>query len=90
VLGAVAELERNITHERVTAGLQRAKKEGRTLGRPRVIVDRVKIRQLHRRDGSVSVLQYAFCGLERTKPKAAGFLADQIQGILPLPLAGRK
>jgi putative DNA-invertase from lambdoid prophage Rac len=36
VLGAVAELERNIIRERVTAGLRRAKKEGKTLGRPRV------------------------------------------------------
>jgi len=37
VLGAVAELERNIIRERVTAGLRRAKKEGKTLRRPRVL-----------------------------------------------------
>jgi len=31
VLGALAELERNIIRERVTAGLRRAKKEGKHL-----------------------------------------------------------
>src|SRR6516162_1878871 len=33
ILGAVAELERNIIRERVTIGLHRARKEGKTLGR---------------------------------------------------------
>lgn len=50
VLGAVAELDRNIIRERVTAGLRRAKEEDKTLGRPRVIVDRVKVRQPLRAD----------------------------------------
>ena len=56
VLGAVAELERNIIRERVTAGLRRAKKEGKTLGRPRVIVDREKVRQLHGQGNSVRII----------------------------------
>ncbi|HMF02209.1 MAG TPA: recombinase family protein [Terriglobia bacterium] len=56
VLGAVAELERNIIRERVTAGLRRAKKEGKTLGRPRVIVDREKVRQLHGHGSSVRII----------------------------------
>src|SRR5215468_5814724 len=56
VLGAVAELERNIIRERVTAGLRRAKKEGKTLGRPRVIVDREKVRQLHGQGNSVRAI----------------------------------
>src|SRR5262245_50986418 len=43
VLGAVAELERSLIVERVHAGLKRAKKEGITLGRPRLIVDRAKV-----------------------------------------------
>ena len=37
VLGAVAELERSLIRERVIMGLQRAKAQGRQLGRPRVI-----------------------------------------------------
>jgi DNA invertase Pin-like site-specific DNA recombinase len=39
VLGAVAELERSLIAERVWAGLRNAQAKGRTLGRPRVVVD---------------------------------------------------
>src|SRR5215831_5164238 len=39
VLGAVAELERNLIKERVQMGINRAKKVGTKLGRPRVDVD---------------------------------------------------
>ena len=46
VLGAVAELERSLIVERVHAGLKRARKEGTTLGRPRLIVDREKVARL--------------------------------------------
>lgn len=40
ILGAVAELERDIIRERVTLGVQRAQREGKSIGRPRRIVDR--------------------------------------------------
>src|SRR4051794_8930732 len=40
ILGAVAELERNLIRERVIAGVTRARSQGKHLGRPRVIVDR--------------------------------------------------
>jgi DNA invertase Pin-like site-specific DNA recombinase len=43
VLGAVAELERSLTVERVRAGLRNARAKGKTLGRPRVTVDAAKI-----------------------------------------------
>jgi len=46
VLGAVAELERSLIAERVRAGLRNAKAKGRTLGRPRVSVDRQEIESL--------------------------------------------
>lgn len=39
VLGAVAELERSLIAERVRAGLRNARAKGKTLGRPRVLVD---------------------------------------------------
>ncbi|MGH9564203.1 MAG: recombinase family protein [Terracidiphilus sp.] len=39
VLGAVAELERSLIAERVRAGLRNARAKGKTLGRPRVVVD---------------------------------------------------
>jgi DNA invertase Pin-like site-specific DNA recombinase len=40
VLGAVAELERNLIKERVSMGINRARKEGKQLGRPKRILDR--------------------------------------------------
>jgi len=40
VLGAVAELERNLIKERVHMGISRARKQGKTLGRPKRIFDR--------------------------------------------------
>jgi DNA invertase Pin-like site-specific DNA recombinase len=46
VLGAVAELERSLTVERVRAGLRNARAKGKRLGRPRVTVDATKIASL--------------------------------------------
>ena len=39
IIGAIAELERNLIIERVRAGMRRAKLEGRTIGRPRLNLD---------------------------------------------------
>jgi len=46
ILAAVAEFERSMIAERVTAGLKAAKRRGVQLGRRRVILDRDKVRQL--------------------------------------------
>jgi DNA invertase Pin-like site-specific DNA recombinase len=46
VLGAVAELERSLIVERVRAGLRNARAKGKTLGRPRVVVDSTRIASL--------------------------------------------
>ena len=46
VLGAVAELERSLIVERVRAGLRNARAKGKSLGRPRVIVDAARIAAL--------------------------------------------
>src|SRR5450759_652238 len=46
VLGAVAELERSLTVERVKAGLRNARAKGKRLGRPRVSVSAAKIQEL--------------------------------------------
>ena len=40
IIGAIAELERNLIVERVRAGMRRAKMEGLHIGRPRLNVDR--------------------------------------------------
>ncbi len=46
VLGAVAELERNLIVERVRAGLRHARAKGKILGRPKKSVDRTQIATL--------------------------------------------
>jgi DNA invertase Pin-like site-specific DNA recombinase len=46
VLGAVAELERNLIVERVRAGLRHARAKGKRLGRPRKSVDVAEVRKL--------------------------------------------
>jgi DNA invertase Pin-like site-specific DNA recombinase len=56
VLGAVAELERSLIVERVNAGLSRAKRQGKTLGRPRLIVDREKVSRLAKEGMSVRAI----------------------------------
>ena len=43
VIAAVAELERSLIRERVVMGLDRAKKQGKQLGRPKVIVNPLQI-----------------------------------------------
>jgi DNA invertase Pin-like site-specific DNA recombinase len=49
VLGAVAELERNLIRERVQMGISRARKQGKALGRPRVEVDPLQVSGLRAR-----------------------------------------
>jgi DNA invertase Pin-like site-specific DNA recombinase len=46
VLGAVAELERNLIKERVHMGISWARKQGKQLGRPKRIFDKEKARVL--------------------------------------------
>jgi len=46
VLGAVAELERSLIAERVRAGLRNARAKGKTLGRPRMVMDNARIARL--------------------------------------------
>ena len=55
ILATVAKQERIRLSERVTAGLARAKREGRTGGRPKVIVSTSKIRKLA--DQGISAVQ---------------------------------
>ena len=56
VLGAVAELERNLIKERVHMGISRARKQGKQLGRPKRVFDREKAQTMLQ---SMSVRQAA-------------------------------
>ena len=56
ILAAVAKQEHARLSERVVAGLRRAKREGKVLGRKRIIVDRDKIRAMRANGQSVRAI----------------------------------
>ena len=56
VLGAVAELERSLTAERVRAGMRNAKSKGRRLGRKSVAVDLTTIQKLRAQGNSFAAI----------------------------------
>jgi DNA invertase Pin-like site-specific DNA recombinase len=57
IIGAIAELERNLIIERVRAGMRRARLEGRHIGRPQLELDRAAI--VHSRAHGQSLGQLA-------------------------------
>jgi DNA invertase Pin-like site-specific DNA recombinase len=57
IVGAIAELERNLIVERVKAGMRRAKLEGRQIGRARLDVNREQV--VHDRRSGMSLTQVA-------------------------------
>lgn len=59
MLSAVAEMERDLLIERTQAGLERAKAEGKQLGRPAKTTDEDRRRILERLDAGESVSQLA-------------------------------
>jgi DNA invertase Pin-like site-specific DNA recombinase len=65
IIGAIAELERNLIIERVRAGMRRAKLEGRRLGRPRLEVDREAVLHDRARGHSLTELAKTY-GISRT------------------------
>ena len=56
IIGAIAELERNLIVERVRAGMRRAKLEGRHLGRKPLELDRIGILRDHHQGQSLGQL----------------------------------
>ena len=54
IIGAIAELERNLIIERVRAGMRRARLEGRHIGRRPLDIDRVAVLQDRTRGQSLS------------------------------------
>ena len=74
VLGAVAELERNLIAERVKAGLRNARAKGKILGRPRKIANAAEINRLRAQGASWRAVgtalgvsaATAFCASART------------------------
>ena len=52
IIAAMSEFERALIQERVRAGLQNAKRKGKQLGRPRVVVDVDRVAALRRSGAS--------------------------------------
>jgi DNA invertase Pin-like site-specific DNA recombinase len=65
ILATIAKQEHARLSERVVAGLRRAKREGKELGRPKVIVDREKIRAARAAGKSLRAIGAEF-GISRT------------------------
>lgn len=68
---AAAEWERSLIRERVVMGLDRARKQGKQLGRPTLIVDRGKV--IYLRENGLSLRQIA---------EKLGIGKDSVSGIL--------
>jgi len=73
ILGAVAQLERDIIAERVKAGLRRAKENGKKLGRPTGSIDQEAVHTLYSQ--GMSVRQIA-CQLKVSKSTVARYLSS--------------
>ena len=87
VLGAVAELERSLIAERVRAGLRNARAKGKKLGRPRVVVNALRIAAFRRSGASWAKVcrelgvskgtaQRALQGLPKNPPTRASVTAS--------------
>ena len=59
MLAVFAEFEKNLIVERVNSGLDRARKQGKQLGRRRVVVDREKVRELYKAGQSTRMIAAA-------------------------------
>jgi len=53
IIGAMAEFERSLIQERVRAGLRNARAKGKTLGRPRAVLDAARIARLRAQGRSI-------------------------------------
>jgi DNA invertase Pin-like site-specific DNA recombinase len=65
VIAAVAELERCIIQERVQAGVDRARRQGKRFGRPSVIVDRHRVAAMKAAGQSIKAIAKD-CGIARS------------------------
>src|SRR6266436_4896166 len=72
VIAAVAELERSIIRERVQAGVDRARRQGKRFGRPNVIANREKIARLKAEGRSIKSIAKE-CGIARATVRSILF-----------------
>jgi DNA invertase Pin-like site-specific DNA recombinase len=86
VLGAVAELERSLIVERVRAGLRNAKAKGKSLGRPRVVVDAARIATLRLQGVSWAKIGEELGLGEGTVRRTAASAKNPLKSLLATPM----
>ena len=87
IIGAIAELERNLIVERVRAGMRRAKLEGRHIGRPKLAIDSGDIVRDRERGMSLTQIAQAH-GVSRalvSKTLKLSYIKDSHKGPVPAP-----
>jgi DNA invertase Pin-like site-specific DNA recombinase len=77
LLGAMAEFERALIQERVRAGLRNARAKGRTLGRPRIVVDGSRIAALRAQGRSWAEIKAEVGVSKGSAQRAAAALAPR-------------
>ena len=79
IIGAMAELERNVIRERVVAGIEHARvhgtKSGSAIGRPRVVFDRARVVELRESGRSWRQIAAALAASVRTVRRVYGSVA---------------
>src|ERR1019366_4076219 len=78
IIGAIAELERNLIIERVRAGMRRAKLEGRHIGRKALILDRAAIHRDRQQGHSLGQLAKSYLVSRTTIHRVLG---EQIPAV---------
>ena len=84
ILATIAKQEHARLSERVVAGLRRAQREGKVLGRKRIIIDREKIRTMHAAGQSVRTIA-AEVGV--SKSLVANIVRRAFKTLSPKPLS---
>jgi len=82
VLGSIAEFERDLIRERTAAGMRAARRRGKRIGRPEIVIDRMTLLRGVREGASVSVLARRL-GVSRgtVRKLLAGEVAERVSGV---------
>ena len=82
IIGAIAELERNLIIERVPVGMRRARLEGRHIGRRPIEIDRVAVLRDRTRGDSLTEIAKT----HRVSRATVSRLLKQAKDAQPIPI----
>jgi len=82
VLGSIAEFERDLIRERTAAGMRAARRRGKRIGRPEIVIDRMILLRGVREGATVSTLARRLSVSRGTVRKLlAGEVAEKVSGV---------